>query len=471
MFSSLSTPPTHSLGSPIRSLRHARSQRLVPRGSRVAVLLVMMVIASTLSFGATPAGADVAGGVPATTAAAPGLPAMPALPALPDFSSTFATAGPATPGSPNLTGMAATVDSGLSSETSTTSTTMPGSVPLASTTTTTLPDWFATSTGSQVTEAGQMAMKSLAQRYGSFGGAMLGLYAQQTGQPLGQFAEANAGIVQSLTGSTIGDELTAALAGSGNLEQLQSTLAQSGLSGSTTATGSPSFDATLSTISERPNSLDSQVVVAAADWTAGFANLRMPTVDTASLGSVAPTGAGLSVGSYVNTTLAAMAADYPNLLGQVTASGRFSPQSQAAWQASMLKAFAATSKSNASSLPAPCNAALLAGMASGSANAAAAAGGAGCGSCATAGLYMNSQMSRLTDPKATTAISNPTDGFIPPTEWGNLQSWQRNALVSQNPQLAKTLTASAATPTSCSGNTSGAVGVSLSGVFSNLNRR
>lgn len=229
---------------------------------------------------------------------------------------------------------------------------------------------------------------------------------------------------------------------------------------------------------------DAAVASAGAQWAAQIAALHTPAVATPNAPTptmpTIPQGS-LIFGSYLDKAMTAMVSSFPNVYAQVQSSGVGTPQSQADWNTAMQKAFQATQASPTAGFPDPCAGILLQAMGSGAVQPSAASS-ASCpqaSTCIASGLYMHSKMQTLFAPGVTSTIptSAPRSGagsVMPPASWNQLPAWQRQVILSQNPNLKQALaqsTQAASAPSACAGATpalSGALATSLPGIFSHL---
>jgi len=152
----------------------------------------------------------------------------------------------------------------------------------------------------------------------------------------------------------------------------------------------------------------------------------------------------LAFGLFANQSLARAVQSSPNLVAQVS-SGQLSAESLSQFRSSMKATAADFSSGLGSSLPSPCYAGMMLGVASGSAAGARALGlPKECTPCITAGTYLSGRMTGLLTPGQFS--SNPNDGNITPFEWKNLDPSRRRAIEQLNPDLARMMESPASQP-------------------------
>ena len=430
-----------------------------------SIFMLSLALAAGPALPAHAAARTPVGTIPTTTLKAPQLPPLPALPPLPSLPAVGGLSAPSTgctsavipltvPSLPTSTTTATT--KAASKKTSakhaagkhaSAKVTVPAAVPTTSTTTSAVPaSTDLCGVGLQQQTLAPLTDLHGLQRYSSLASSMLDLWAKQDGTSLPAFSNQHLGSLDTLFG-----------AGASGID--------------------PSSFSSLSTLANvaDPNatgSLDAQVQTQAAKWITQLSNLRTPKLTQPAAGKLPASSDAQAVAGLLDHSLAAMVTDFPNVFAQVRASVTMGAGATSAWQASMQRAWNTSQTSLTTGEPSPCLGTMLSVMASGNPNGSGTT--SGCGGCVTAGLYLNGQTSRLFDSQATTTLPNPTDSFIPPSEWSSLQGWQKSAILSQNPQLATagaTSYASSASPLSCNSSaTSQAVNVTLPGVFASLNK-
>lgn len=188
-----------------------------------------------------------------------------------------------------------------------------------------------------------------------------------------------------------------------------------------------------SSLSASAGTPDGMAVMSGIDMARRLAGLSSGSLQMPSIAGAHPDE--LAVGLFANQSLAAFASGFPDLFGQVGASGAFSAEGMAGFQASMQAAQGRLSGGLSAALPSPCYAGMMMAMASGSSEGASAIGvPSDCGSCLAAGSYMHGRMTDLMTPN--TFSQNSGDGYISGFEWGNLDAGSQQAILSLNPELA-----------------------------------
>ena len=301
--------------------------------------------------------------------------------------------------------------------------------------------------GSALSADEQMAQMEL--RYGSLAGAMQISYAQNRGMGLASFLAGNPGQLANLTGLTADDPkmktLLAQLGAGSSITDLDSALSQSGLTLSSNAYRSVS-NAALE-IRAKASTLDAAVVQAGMSWAATMVSLRAPelAIPTApQLDTTAVTGMpaeGLAFGMFTNRALNAFVRGFPDVFGQVSASGIGSNDQMKAWNSSIKTAMKASSADLSTMLGDGCGSAFLAGLAGNTY-------AGSCSPCVAAGRLANGQLQLIFDPSAASVIPNNADNALSPAEWQNLTPAQREALAAQNSSVSSVL--SSATPNTSS---------------------
>lgn len=344
---------------------------------------------------------------------------------------------------------------------------------------------FSSSVG--ILGVGGAEMQALADRYSSLSGALVWYYAGQQGLSVGDYLKTNPTQAASLLGlqdpqqlEALPEDLGKDEEGAADLGALNRQLNAAGLT--LDSRNYDDLDEYGTAVASKANSIDAAVISAGATWAQQLGALRTPALTNPTAPGVNGTPAtsmpkeGLIFGMFLDRSLTALVSDHPNIFAQVQSSGLGTPESQQAWRSSMQKALAGSQADFSSMLPSQSGAALLSAMASGDPQAAAKLGISGQSSCVSAGLYLNSQMARLFSPQTASTLPNSNDSLLSPSEYGNLQDWQKKLLEQQNPNLSTSLQQSlggGSGPTGCgaaSSATSGALGVTLPGVFANLTR-
>jgi hypothetical protein len=258
------------------------------------------------------------------------------------------------------------------------------------------------------------------------------------------------------------------------LSGLNKTLSASGLTIDLKAYDS--LDALARGVAAKSNTIDGSVALAGAKWVADLATLRTPSLTTPN--APAPTMPGLAkdslvFGLFADKSLAKMITDSPDIFAAVGKSGVGTDAAARAWNAAMMGVYRDTNKDLAKVLPDPCTGGMLAVMASGD-PAKVGDFGSGCSTaCVTGGLYLNSQTKSMFTPGTSGVHSNPLSNVWNSGTLSDLQSWQKQVLLEQNPQLTSALLAdnapqASASCAAASTATSAALGATLPGIFNRL---
>ena len=349
------------------------------------------------------------------------------------------------------------LSTGAGAVTTTTTSPTTTTAPVATTTSTTSGIWSATPSGTD------------ASSYSSLASAMVTYWAGQSNSDLSNFVANNSSqLGTTLAPKTAAPLLTAAQNGTLTPSSLNSALAQSGAT--LDITGMGSMDGLLTQLQSKSQTLDGQAVINGATWATQLGGLYSPSLNT----SMATPDA-LSAGLLYDAGLSNLVSKNPNLFATVNGSGLGTAAGQQAWANSLASAGAGLNPTM-SSLPNPCMAGMMQSMASGQVTANAGLGGLSCGPCQVAGTYLHSNFMNIFNPAANSVIPTSGTGNTNANGLSGTQNWLQQAETSQNPGLASQLNTSfggAGMAGSCSGSsaaTSGALGISLPGVFSALGK-
>ena len=289
----------------------------------------------------------------------------------------------------------------------------------------------------------QMQMMEMQLRYGSLSSAMVGHYAGGANQKLSSFLSGSAGTFGSFSGANPEDfkSMALSLGKNATLEDLDALFERADLTLSSQAyqdvnTAALELDA-------KGDTFDSLVVKAGATWAQSVMSLRAPQLMTPAVPqvkddrSVQLPAEGLAFGMFVNRSLNALVRQWPNVMGNVVASGVGSAESQKAWQQSMQVAMNASKPDFESMLPSDCGAAFIQGL-SGNVTSNL------CAPCVSAGRLASSQLDLLFAPGSGSVIPNAANPALNPTEWANLTPFQKEQLLKQNPSIAQAVANSSA---------------------------
>jgi uncharacterized protein YidB (DUF937 family) len=248
-------------------------------------------------------------------------------------------------------------------------------------------------------------------RYQGATAAFSQTYATLSSQPLDAWLASNGATLSATLGvPAITGSLQTPL-------DLQAFLANSGFAAQLKSWGTSSQDVMRDPIS-------ANIVNGSMGFASSFATMRMP--DTKALTSSLSTA-----GLFSERAVTALATDFPDLIGQVRASGKLSPAAMSAWQTSMRNAAAASLPNAADGLIDKCQAGLLWAMGSGSATGAKALTGNSCGACIAQGLYMHSGFTNMLNTEVKSSV-------IPPSDFNQLPAWRRAAIATSNPAVTAT---------------------------------
>jgi hypothetical protein len=284
----------------------------------------------------------------------------------------------------------------------------------------------------------QLDQQTLLDRYASFSAWAVSVYAAEKAATLDVLAGQGDELVAAMLGVPV-----ASLAGypTDDVAALAARLRRDGLA------GSQALEAAM--LSGRVSNLDEAVAARTIAWTGELAQTRSPLAQVDRQLAAALPAEQLRVGLYVNASMSALAADFPDTFARLGAQAGTSRDS-AAWQAAMQRGFAAATAEPTLALADPCGSAQLAAMATGSRSGAANLVGAqttiDCGACVASGLYLHTQVSNMFSPASSAGLSGPS-GVANPSNWDELQPWQQDAVRRANPQIDEGVRRAAALPT------------------------
>ena len=319
----------------------------------------------------------------------------------------------------------------------------------------------------------QAQMMEMQLRYGSLSSAMVGYYAGGANQKLSSFLNGSPGTFGNFTGLSQEEfsNMAMSLGKNATVADLDSLLQQSDLTLSSQAY--QDVNAAANELDAKSKTFDALVVKAGANWAQSVMSLRAPQLVTPSVPqvkddrSVQLPAEGLAFGMFVNRSLNALVRQWPNVMGDVVASGVGSVEAQKAWKQSMQAAMTASKPDFESMLPSDCGAAFIQGL-SGNVTSNA------CSPCVSAGRLASSQLDLLFSPGSGSVIPNAADPALNPTEWASLTPFQKEQILQQNPSIADAVAASTSASSSevgCAGlgsNVQGNVTSSLPSVLDYL---
>lgn len=249
----------------------------------------------------------------------------------------------------------------------------------------------------------------------SLASALLGAAAGEAGVPLDRYVRDNMAFAANITGLS-----TFALSSMDMSDAAAFDFALLGAGSGFPSGGLMSPEALLARLAGP--GVDRSITRDAAAFAKSSWTLNMPGTPTAPTPDVDM--AALGFGLLMNRSFAAMASEFPDLLGQNEGVG--SDEARTAWQQSMRMAFEATEVDLARTLPSSCLAGMLSVAANGSSSAAEQF--AGCdGDCQAAGLYLNQQMLGMWEPSAFSTQPNDDD-TISQSELERLPGWVSGAI-------------------------------------------
>lgn len=273
----------------------------------------------------------------------------------------------------------------------------------------------------------------LAQGYTTLSAALLERYAAQQGTNLSDYLAMNSSQVSSMLGG-------ADLAAASSFDALNATISEKLLGGESSLVGS-GFEAMLARVASALGTPDGNTIASGVAYANQLSGLQVPTLSAASLpggglgANLAAAGPEqLAFGLFLNSSLANLVQDAPDVFAQVASTGLGTPEAMSAWRDAQTQAGAELNAGLSSGLIAPCQAALMGSMASGNVNSGLALGGDDCRPCAVAGTYMHSHMNRLLAPGAGSLLPVADDGLTS-MEWDSLSDWQQRSIEAANPGL------------------------------------
>lgn len=285
--------------------------------------------------------------------------------------------------------------------------------------------------GTATTVAGSPG--GLAQGYTTLSAALLERYAAQQGTNLSDYLAMNSSQVSSMLGG-------ADLAAASSFDALNATVSQKLLGGESSLVGS-GFEAMLARVASALGTPDGNTIASGVAYANQLSGLQVPTLSAVSLpggglgANLAAAGPEqLAFGLFLNSSLANLVQDAPDVFAQVASTGLGTPEAMSAWRDAQAQAGAELNAGLSSGLIAPCQAALMGSMASGNVNSGLTLGGDDCRPCAVAGTYMHSNMNRLLAPGAGSLLPVTDDGLTS-MEWDSLSDWQQRSIEAANPGL------------------------------------
>jgi hypothetical protein len=293
---------------------------------------------------------------------------------------------------------------------------------------------LAVAAGTAPAAADGEGIRRLAERYQSLAAAMIINYARASGTDVGGLFSRDPDRFAGMLGVSDPAAL-GRLVGSApdDVAGLAGVLAGAGMA--LDLSGVTSLVDVADRVSAAAGTLDARVVAAGAEWAGRLASLRVGDLPVPTLelqpGRRVP-AEGLVFGLALDRSMAALAADHPDVLGTVLRDGTGSPERLAAWRESLERA-AGSLRWDLSSLPSPGAARMMEAMASGRVPAGSDPGDP----CVTGGLYAHSMLLRLFDPGENDLVPDRRDGNLSTPEWERTQDWIRRAMLAQNPRLAE----------------------------------
>lgn len=284
---------------------------------------------------------------------------------------------------------------------------------------------------------------ALGARYESLSSALVGYYAQQSGQSLQSYLTINGpALAQAYSAPELGT-LRASSA-----QELAKSLQQGGLGVGDAGFGQ--LDQLAQQLQRRSSSPDARVIAAGASYTKALAQLRIPELTapraSSSVDSFATQvpRAGLAFGLVLDKSLAKTVTSSPDLFSQIQREGLGSPAAMSVWNRSLAEATKEASADYTSALIAPCEAEMFAVMGTGDPNAGQTLlkqkKPSNCGSCVAGGMYLHQQLSTILNPGATSLLGGSgAGGELKLQTLGNLPAYQRDAFAQANPDLMSQL--------------------------------
>lgn len=333
------------------------------------------------------------------------------------------------------------------------------------------------------------ATPELGTQYSSLTGALMSMYAKQSGQTLESYLSTNEVMVgaagNATTGTKVGvlvDGATQDKTGATKLEassvtDLDASLAQAGF-GLDVRNYSSLKDMATDVVS-KAHTADGKVTLAGAQWVSQLGGLRAaglttPTVGGATMPSI-PSEA-LPFGLLLDQSIAGTVLNSPDLFAQAAATGVGSADLAKVFSGQLMSSWEKSNQSLTSVLPNVCTGAMLAVMASGDSSSAKEYGPCA-PACTTGGLYLNNQVSRIFAPADKQLSVNETDQLWNFETLIQAQDWRTNDLLTQNPSLVQGLMADdgsnggALLCGAASTSTTAVLKDTLSGVFGGLRKQ
>jgi hypothetical protein len=274
----------------------------------------------------------------------------------------------------------------------------------------------ANSSGSGVFAAGAAgAIPSLA-------AALLGVAASDAGQSLDRFLGENLAAASSLTGLST---FSLARSSARDLDQLDFFLIGAGVGLPSGSLASPEL--LLSRLSG--DGVDQRVTANSAAFARSLWQLNVPELPTAPTPDVDAAALGFAL--LTNRSLAAMAAEFPDVFSQARSTGLGSEEGRAVWRQSLRMAFDAVEPDLAATLPSSCLAGMLSVAATGTPGSAERFRGCE-GDCQAAGVYLNRQLQGLWNPSMFSTLP-ADDGVLSQSELGRLPGWVGSEVDAQLP--------------------------------------
>lgn len=288
-------------------------------------------------------------------------------------------------------------------------------------------------------------------QYASLTGALMSMYAKQSGQTLESYLSANdlmvAAAGNSANGKPVGKLVNGTSADAAGATKLDASTVGD-LDDSLSAAGFgldmrnyASLKDMATDVVAKAHTADGKVTLAGAQWVAQLGSLRSPELKTPTVGGATMPGIpaeALPFGLLLDQSIAGTVLAAPDLFSQVATSGVGSAELSKVFSSQMLGAWEKSNQSLTSALPNKCTGAMLAVMASGDTSAASQYGPCE-PACSTGGLYLNSQISRMFAPDGKQLSPNETDKLWNYETLLQAQDWRTRDLLEQNPSLVQGL--------------------------------
>lgn len=286
--------------------------------------------------------------------------------------------------------------------------------------------------------------------YTSLTGALMSMYAKQSGQTLGTYLKANDVMVAAAGNSTSSKPVGALVNGSTgaagaisidaeSVGDLDKTLAANGFGLDMRNYNSLQDMAT--DVVAKAHTADGRVTLAGAQWVSQLGSLRVPELTTPTVGGATMPGIpseALPFGLLLDQSIAGTVLNAPDLFAAAASSGVGSAELSKVFSGQMLDAWQKSNESLTGALPNKCTGAMLSVMASGDQKSA--KDYTGCDpACTTGGLYLNSQVSRMFAPDGKQLSPNATDQLWNYETLLQAQDWRTQDLLEQNPSLVQGL--------------------------------